>query len=591
MTLALFAMRHVFVLGVIAATAWAAGRIGIRALRLGASAVPQPITVAIGLALLAQGGLLLGLVGWLRAPVLASIALGLHVAAINDWRHVAAVSAPAPSRNGAQTLMVGAAVTALGAPFFLQALYTPQGFDQTLYHLPSSRAFAATGGVPFLPALRYPVFPQLAEVLDAAVLLFAGDVATQLVGWLALVACIGLVFVWARELSSPAGGWMAAAMLAGSPIAFYLASTGYVEPPLALFGLAALYAAVRGRQESSIGWIVGSGALAGTAAGVKYLGLFFVPASAVLLLSRRPWGVVMRHLGLYGLAATVALAPTYGRLVAHTGNPLFPFYPELFGTSPWAAQEFLGKQGVEHFLAASTFLWDMTFRRHDAGGLPPFSPAFVAGLPVALVGAWHRPPLRRLLPLAVGYVLLAPVQAHYFLGIAPLWSVLTGAAAAALVDRGREGGRVLMVVALILAFGGEAYAVYRVHRLGLPPAADADRARLLAAEQPLYPAAAFLNGVGRSVVVYGVGAENMVDYFTGTLLGDFNGPASYPRIEARVRARGSVAAALDEIGASYLLLPNRASVWTSWAVADRRLQRIYDDSHATVYRVLPASAP
>jgi len=91
--------------------------------------------------------------------------------------------------------------------------------------------------------------------------------------------------------------------------------------------------------------------------------------------------------------------------------------------------------------------------------------------------------------------------------------------------------------------------------------------------------------------VYGVGAENMVDYVTGTLLGDHNGPASYARIEARVRARGSVAAALDEIGASYLLLPDRSSAWTGWAVTDRRLQRIYGDSHATVYRVLPAAAP
>jgi hypothetical protein len=152
--------------------------------------------------------------------------------------------------------MAIAAITALTVPLFLPALYPRLGFDQTLYHLPSSRAFAASGGVPFLPALRYPVFPQLAEVLDAAVLLFAGDVATQLVGWTALVACIGLVFVWARELSSPAGGWIAAAMLAGSPIAFYLASTGYVEPLLALFGLAALYAAMRGRQESSLAWLV-----------------------------------------------------------------------------------------------------------------------------------------------------------------------------------------------------------------------------------------------------------------------------------------------------------------------------------------------
>ena len=444
--------------------------------------------------------------------------------------------------------------------------------------------------MPFLPALRYPVFPQLAEVLDAAVLLFAGDVATQLVGWTALVACIGLVFVWARELSSPAGGWIAAAMLAGSPIAFYLASTGYVEPLLALFGLAALYAAMRGRQESSLAWIVASGALAGTAAGAKYLGLFFVPAAAVLLLPRSPWRVTARHLGLYGLAATVALAPSYGRLLAHTGNPLFPFYPELFGTSPWAAQELLGKRGMERLLAASTLLWDMTFRRQDVGALPPFSPAFAIGLPVALVGAWHQPALRRLLLIGVAYVLLAPVRAHYFLGIAPLWSVLIGAATATLVDRGQEGRRVLLVVAIALAMGGEAYAVYRVHRLGLPPATYADRARLLAAERPLYPAIAFLNGVAGRAIVYGVDAENMVDYATGTLLGDHNGPASYGRIDARVRARGSLSAALDEIGASYLLLPNRPSVWTMWAVSDRRLERIYGDSHATVYRVLPAAA-
>jgi hypothetical protein len=86
MILALFAIRHALVLGVIAAKAWATGRIGLRALRRDRLAVPQALTVALGLALLAQGGLLLGLLGWLRFPILVPIVLRLHVAAIDVRR-------------------------------------------------------------------------------------------------------------------------------------------------------------------------------------------------------------------------------------------------------------------------------------------------------------------------------------------------------------------------------------------------------------------------------------------------------------------------------------------------------------------------
>ena len=68
-------------------------------------------------------------------------------------------------------------------------------------------------GVSLLPALRYPIFPPLAEVLNAAILTVAGDVATQITGWLAIAAGLGLVYTWARERSTPAGGWIAAATL------------------------------------------------------------------------------------------------------------------------------------------------------------------------------------------------------------------------------------------------------------------------------------------------------------------------------------------------------------------------------------------
>ena len=577
---------HMIALGGIAYTAWAAGNLASASIRRDGASVPWGLTVAIGLALLAQALLLLGVVGWLRAPVIVVLVLAILAAARRRWMW--------PTRQSRSiSAMAMAAIALLMLPAFILALYPPLGFDQTMYHLPYARAFAATGGLPFLPSLRYPTFPALAEVLNAGVLLFADDVATQLTGVCALAACAALVFSWTRERSSADGGRLAAAILAASPLAIYLSAAGYVEPLLALFGTASLYAADRaGRDGRHAGWIVASGALAGSAAGVKYLGLYFVAAAALLLLRTNvAWRSIARDLVLYGLAAASALLPSYGRLVAQTGNPLFPFYPELFGATPWMAQEFLGARGAQRLLNASTLLWDVTFRRHAVGILPPFSPALLLGVPLALIAAWQDAWVLRLLLVATGYVLVAPVQAHYFLAIAPVWSVVIGVSAASLASRVRGGRLLLLGVALALVIGGELYALGRVHRLGLPPVAMADRERWVAAERPLYPALAFVNRLAGPAIVYAVGAEHMVYYAAGTLLGDHNGPASFNRVAARAQAAGSLASALDDLHVSYLILPVAPSAWTDMAVNDPRLARVYRDAAASVYQVLPEEAP
>ena len=142
----------------------------------------------------------------------------------------------------------------------------------------------------------------------------------------------------------------------------------------------------------------------------------------------------------------------------------------------------------------------------------------------------------------------------------------------------------LIAVAVLLACGGEAYAVYRLYRLGPPPVTTEGRDRLIAGQRPLYPAIAWLNRHAGAVTLYAVNAELMVDYASGTLLGDYNGPASFDRMEARVRTTGSVASALDAVGASHLLVPVDASFWTEAASRDPRLTRIYDDSHAVIYQ-------
>jgi hypothetical protein len=598
------------VAAVIAATAWAAGSLVDGALRRmqrtrQAVPLPWPLTMALGFAVVGQVLMLAGLVGMLRKPVVLAIAIGIHAAAFPAWRRLLAACIAPRERVMALPAFL---LTVFLLTAFLLTLYPPLGFDQTMYHLPQARAFAASGGLPFLPALRYPIFPPLAEVLNASVLMFAGDVATQATGWVALVACVGLAYAWARDLagdeimggritgdestgdrrdvSSRASGSLAAAVIVGSPIALYLAATGYVEPLLALLGGGSLYAADRvragARITSDVRWLVAAGVLAGSAASVKYLGLYFIPAAAMLSLSRAPRRVMLRELVIFGLAVTAAMLPCYGRLLAHTGNPVFPFYPELFGANPWAVQVIMGPSGAERWSRTLTRLWDVTFRRETIGGLPHFSPAFVFAAPIILLAAWRHRRFRLLLLIAVGYLLAAPTHAHYLFTIAVLWSALAASSAAVLL-RSRAG--VMIAVAVILACGGEAYAVYRLYRLGLPPVTSEAREQLIASQRPLYPAIAWLNRHAGPVTLYAVDAELMVDYASGTLLGDYNGPASFDRMEARVRTTGSIAAALDAIGASHLLVPAHASFWKTEASRDPRLTRIYDDRYAVVYRV------
>jgi hypothetical protein len=573
------------VAAVIATTMWSAGAIVGVALRRDGPPIPSALTMALGFAVITQMLLLAGMAGLLRPPVVLAIVIGVHVAAIPEWRRVVA----ATRGTGAATTFLSAAAGAAAAlPTFLLTLYPPLGFDQTMYHLPSARAFAASGGVPFLPALRFPMFPQLAEVLNAAVLMFSDDVATQSTGWVALAACAGLAYAWARDLaangpSSWGSGWLAVAMIVGSPMALYLAASGYVEPLLALLVAAALYAANRARIGGDARWLVAAGALAGSAAGVKYHGLYFVPTAAVLFLRRAPWRVTLRDLAIYGLAATAALLPSYGRLVAHTGNPLFPFYPQLFGASLWAEDTLMGPRGAGGWLLAVTRLWDVTFRRQAVGGLPPFSPAFLLGLPVIVAAAWRVQRVRRPLLVALGYLLIAPTHAHHLFPIAVLWSALAAASAAVLW---RARSAVLLAAAVVIACGGEAYAVHRLYRLGPPPVTREGRERLLSAQRPLYPAMAWLNRTAGPVTLYAINAELMVDYASGPLLGDFNGPASFSRLTGLVRRTGGVAAALDALGASHLLVPAPAADWNAQASRDPRLARIYDDGHATLYRVV-----
>lgn len=572
------------------------------------------LALPLGLAALAQLGLVLGLLGWLRpGPVLAVVA-ATHALAWRGWRLLLRGGSAGGRAGGAWRVLPALAVMVVVVPLWLLSLYPPTAFDATLYHLPYAREFAATGALPFLPGLRYPIFPQLDEVLLALVMLFGDDVAAQSVTLLATLATALVLLAWARRRGAEgrAVGWIAAAAFLGCPIVAALAGTAYVEPAMVLFGVAALFAFLRWRESPrrETAWLALAGVFAGSAAAVKYLGLLFVAAVMLGAALAPPAAGRWRRLLVTAAAAGVVLAPWYLRILAATGNPLFPYFPDLFGASPWVAGEFPRAAG----LAATwgrvlrellRLPWDMVVARGRLGAQPPYSPLFLLLLPALAAAAVRDRRTRVLLLLAAAYAaaVLAPLpEARYLLPLAPLLGLAAGEGAGVWMRaaRRRGGGALpvpgswIAVFAILCLLPGWLYACYRLLRLGPVPVTAAERAEFLARELPVYPAIRYLNqACGGAYTVYALHAENMRYFAAGRFLGDWSGPAAFGDVVPPDGDPEMLSGRLRGLGADHLLIVRGKSAPLQLDAAGFRrfFQAIYADRSTQVFALGPAPVP
>lgn len=588
MQLAAFVGAHLLAFALLAVTAWVAGRLATRRWIAMEGLERLAVPTALGLSLLPHALFALAALGLLTRSALLALVAAIHLLGIPVWREALG------SWRWPWKTALGLAVAV--APVFVLALYPPTGFDETLYHLPFARAFAETGSVPFLPELRVPVFPPLAELLFAGMLLLAGDVSTHLVQLLAALVTAALLIEWGRRSFSPAAGWLAAAALLGNPIVVYLAGTAYVEPLLALFISAAVYAFERWRESrlerwrdsQTTAWLALAALFAGSAADVKYLGLFFVGAVFLAALPsvvrERRW----RDLAVAAAVALAVLAPTYGRILAYTGNPLFPFYPQVFGAGLWDSQPAPPRTLETRVTEYLRIPWAVLFDRRSVGWQPPYSPAYLLASPLLAAGFVRDPRVRRLLGMALAYSLLFPIlppDSRYLAIVLPLVSLGLGGA----LTRWRLRPRALAALAVLLFLPGWLYALYGIRREGPLPASPGEREAYLRKELPAYAAVQHLDGLrGRDYVAYGIFAENMVYHADGTLLGDWNGPASYPRVLPTLSDPEAFHRRLRELGVEYLLLPReRAAPLPDGPAWRRRFRRIYADRGAVLYELSP----
>ena len=574
-----------------AAILWACFGFGAAALarlraRAEGCAEEAPFAVALGLGLLAYLMLAAGLLGQLKAWV--GVAL-IGLLGLLGWRHAVRLGRDAVGAlrrpKGWRWAALPLAVFFLGAAGFTLigslAPATDVDYDGLVYHLSIPKAYLRAGSIEAIPWLSHSNFPFALEMLYLLGLMLRDQSLAKLFhlacGWLAVCA----IFAFARRAWGARAGWLGAALFAATPLVAWEMMSAYNELAFALYAFLAIFALSRwfeGRaQKEGDGWLWVAGLMCGLSLGTKMLAgavfIFCLLALAwALIRSADRRGTALRALGFAAIAAAVA-APWYLKSYLYTGNPVYPFFYEVFGGRYWTAErarEYAAAQkgfglgtGPLSFLALP---WNLTMNARWFFDLPQqlrpvsilvwvFGPALLAFVPIFVFAGRVGGRGRVALWFALVYTAIwfgMSQNGRYLIPILPGLCACAGLAASRLLDR-RGLASAGALVALFLTLIAGLYASYglaspaaRVAAGLEPPAAYL---RSVSYVYPMLEAITEATPPGARIMVFG--EEPRLFYLDRDyLLGDHAAIFS----DRDLASPDSLLAALRRMGVTHLLI-------------------------------------
>ena len=372
------------------------------------------LAVALGLGGVALAVLGLASAGGLTRNAIFGLGLvGLAVGGLPGWRaSVAAVRSVRglPRRDsGWFGWVVDLASLATLGGTLATALAPVTDGDALCYHLQVPKVFLLAHSTTFEPDLHETIYPLGTEMLYALALSLRGAVAARLVQWL-----FGLVFaLLVAALARPSLGDRRARWAGAIALLTPAVSNGMSAPlndvALAAMGNAAIFGWARWRDRPSIRSAALAGIMLGLAVGVKYPALVLGGVLTLGFLALGPKEVsIGRRVGsslVFGVVALGVGGAWYLRAYLATGNPVFPFYRQVFGGA--GIDEVLDP--IKRPMAVTlgnllTALGPMTLApdRFDSFS-HQFGPVFLLFLPPLL---WMRPPRSVWTVAAIGYAFL-----------------------------------------------------------------------------------------------------------------------------------------------------------------------------------------
>ncbi len=392
-------------------------------------------------------------------------------------------------------------VLSLSLLALLLALAPPvsNDWDSLTYHLAMPKLWLRAGRLIEVPWCDHSYFPALMEQLYLNGLRVS-PVAAKLPHYVTFVLALGTIALIGRTFFSRTAGLAGAVVFASIPMVLHEATTAYVDLGLAAYTLLAFYCLLKwmtaeasGKDARASGkdarptvhYLPLAGVFAGLAMGVKYTGLLVFALLCgwiVFGLWRNRKSQIknqkskVRPVVLFAVLAVAIASPWYVKNIVQTGNPVYPFFYDVFGGRGYTKQmadqykhhqrEFGYKRTPANLLAspwrASMWPWHLTDslefiltnpgnhkRLYETTVAPPtlglIGPTLLALLvPLVWLGVAKTGEQRLVLQvllgtaLALGMVWFVLEQYNrYLFPCVALLSVAAGASAGELIERHR----------------------------------------------------------------------------------------------------------------------------------------------------------
>ncbi len=569
-----YALGHYAALFGVIAISYVVGRALSRRCQYRSAAEKLAFCASLGLGVIAYITYVTGLLHLLYPAILLGVLVITGLVCVSAWRRSPSGLSLSMLKGSARPswLIGSAALFVLMVPVLILPLYPPTASDATMYHLAAAKIYSQSHQLQPTIYLRYPVFPQINEMLFTLMISIYDVVSAQLVQFLMMILVAIALYSWGSEAFSRRAGLWAAALWLGNPMVLLLGASGFIDIGLTLFITMAVYAVWRWLHSQEHNWGFLAAVLCGFALGSKYSALFFVGFLSIIVAYR---SIIQRQPAAFfmftGIAVAVAI-PWYLRSYYYTGNPIFPFFPEVFGDSFYTKSDVqanlhqIQSFGVPRTVTGLLLLpWHFIFHQNVFNIEARMSPVYALATPLLLILGAKGRLQSYLLGLTLSYTVFWFFYGQllrYWLPVVPLLSL----AIAGILDdllrprlfSGTKAVRGFMITSAVLLLSislGLFYATKEVFKRGSVPVTQEQSSLYLKHHMITYQAYEYLNELrGANYKLYALYDENMALFAQGTFMGDWFGPARYASITSKLGDSKALYQQLKTLEATHFLV-------------------------------------
>ena len=305
------------------------------------------IGFAIGLGLLSYAMLAAGLLSLLTLPYVLFLQIALLLPGYGQWHMMWQETRPAlrplPRLTGQGWGIAAVFVFFAGVALF--GVYAPPTlleWDSLAYHLADPNLYIQAHRIYYLPWESHSNFAFTAEMWYMFGLLVRGVPLAKFFHFACGVGtCLAIYAFGRRHLDISIGVW-AAITFVSTPIVFWEAGTAYADLATTFFATLTLLAAANAVTAKSAPWLTVSAIMMGLtlstkATALSLLAMLAIGVGAFLYRQRREWANPLSAAVRWLTLALAVGAPWYLKSAIDTGNPVYPFYFQLFGGRFWNA--------------------------------------------------------------------------------------------------------------------------------------------------------------------------------------------------------------------------------------------------------------